>query len=30
VRSGPILTSPNGSRYRLDVANDGTLAATAV
>ena len=27
--SGVILTSPNGTRYRLVVANDGTLSTTA-
>ena len=27
---GVILTSPNGTRYRLIVANDGTLSTTAV
>lgn len=25
-----ILTSPNGTRYALSVANDGTLSAVAV
>ncbi len=28
--SGLILTSPNGTRYRLIVANDGTLGTTSV
>ena len=28
--AGLILTSPNGTRYRLIVANDGTLSTTAV
>jgi len=28
--SGVILTSPNGTRYRLVVADDGTLSTTAV
>ena len=27
--SGVILTSPNGTKYRLVVANDGTLSTTA-
>jgi len=27
--SGIILTSPNGTKYRLIVANDGTLSTTA-
>jgi hypothetical protein len=27
---GVILTSPNGTEYRLVVANDGTLSTTAV
>ena len=27
---GVILTSPNGTEYRLIVANDGTLSTTAV
>lgn len=26
--AGPVLTSPNGSRYRLAVADDGTLSTT--
>ena len=26
---GATLTSPNGTRYRLDVANDGTISTTA-
>ena len=25
-----ILTSPNGTRYSVNVANDGTLSASAV
>ena len=28
--SGVVLTSPNGTKYRLIVANDGTLSTTAV
>jgi hypothetical protein len=28
--SGLVLTSPNGTQYRLIVANDGTLSTTAV
>ena len=28
--TGVILNSPNGTRYRLTVANDGTLSTTAV
>ena len=28
--AGAILVSPNGTKYRLDVANDGTLSTTAV
>jgi hypothetical protein len=28
--SGVVLTSPNGTQYRLIVANDGTLSTTAV
>tara|TARA_B100001094_G_C18131333_1_gene772465 strand:- start:580 stop:1182 length:603 start_codon:yes stop_codon:yes gene_type:complete len=28
--AGVILVSPNGTNYRLDVANDGTLSTTAV
>ena len=28
--SGVILTSPNGTKYRLIVANDGTLSTTSV
>ena len=28
--SGNILVSPNGTRYRLKVANDGTLSTEAV
>ena len=27
---GIILTSPNGTKYRLEVANDGTLGTTAI
>ena len=27
---GLILTSPNGTKYRLVVADDGTLSTTAV
>ena len=27
---GVILTSPNGTQYRLIVANDGTLSTSAV
>lgn len=27
---GQLLTSPNGTVYRLTVANDGTLSASAV
>ena len=28
--TGLVLTSPNGTKYRLVVANDGTLSTTAV
>ena len=28
--AGNILVSPNGTRYRLKVANDGTLSTEAV
>jgi hypothetical protein len=28
--TGPILTSPDGTQYRLTVANGGALTATAV
>lgn len=27
---GSVLTSPNGTKYRLTVANDGTLGTAAV
>ena len=27
---GNVLTSPNGTKYRLTVANDGTLGTAAV
>ncbi len=28
--NGPILTSPNGTQYRLEVDNAGNLSASAV
>ena len=28
--TGVVLTSPNGTKYRLVVANDGTLSTSAV
>lgn len=28
--SGPVIISPDGTRYRIDVANGGTLSTTAV
>lgn len=30
VTGGMILTSPNGTKYEITVANDGTLTSTAV
>lgn len=27
---GPVITSPNGTRYRLGVADDGSLTTTSL
>ena len=28
--AGMVLTSPNGTEYKITVANDGTITSTAV